>query len=222
MPLMVLAWPCKSLAQMGLLYVTNRAQRPKWVFCTPYTVRRISTNCIGFLGLIIVSCRAGCIGRTFGFNPVFSAPPMVVPFPGLVRNRCFQYNLAYYRISFQDSGWYAQFAITNCLTIFWVHHLLITEAFAEIGQEQANGDQSASNQDNKFKQLFRLREVHLLAFFILIYVGVEVTLGGEHISPVLSAVCKPNGSHRLDCDVYHSREGRWTIIWLHFLRLFRR
>ena len=37
---------------------------------------------------------------------------------------------------------------------------------------------TANHEDSKYRQIFRLREVHLLAFFILIYVGVEVTLGG--------------------------------------------
>lgn len=31
---------------------------------------------------------------------------------------------------------------------------------------------------NKYKQIFRLRAVHLMAFFIFTYVGVEVTIGG--------------------------------------------
>lgn len=31
---------------------------------------------------------------------------------------------------------------------------------------------------NKYTQIFRLRAVHLMAFFIFTYVGVEVTIGG--------------------------------------------
>ena len=34
---------------------------------------------------------------------------------------------------------------------------------------------------NKYKQIFTLKEVHFLALFALIYVGVEVTLGGKHL-----------------------------------------
>ncbi|KIP12094.1 hypothetical protein PHLGIDRAFT_113885 [Phlebiopsis gigantea 11061_1 CR5-6] len=37
---------------------------------------------------------------------------------------------------------------------------------------------AANHEDSKYRQIFRLREVHLLALFIFIYVGVEVTLGG--------------------------------------------
>ena len=34
---------------------------------------------------------------------------------------------------------------------------------------------------NKYKQIVTLREVHFLALFALIYVGVEVTLGGTYL-----------------------------------------
>lgn len=40
-------------------------------------------------------------------------------------------------------------------------------------EANANGDNS------KYKQMFKLRALHLMAFFILIYVGVEVTIGGK-------------------------------------------
>ena len=55
--------------------------------------------------------------------------------------------------------------------------LYVTEALAEIGQEPE--DHGSANEGSKYKQIFRLRELHLLAFFILIYVGIEVTLGGN-------------------------------------------
>lgn len=43
---------------------------------------------------------------------------------------------------------------------------------------------TANHEESKYRQIFRLREVHFLAIFILIYVGVEVTLGGEfHLVP---------------------------------------
>lgn len=32
--------------------------------------------------------------------------------------------------------------------------------------------------ENKFWQVMRLKSVHLFAFFSLVYVGVEVTIGG--------------------------------------------
>ena len=51
----------------------------------------------------------------------------------------------------------------------------VSECLAQIGQlteekESANG--------SKYKEMFKLKALHLLALFILVYVGVEVTIGG--------------------------------------------
>ena len=47
----------------------------------------------------------------------------------------------------------------------------------EIGQTPAH-DSAAGYGESKYKQMFKLRSLHLMAIFILVYVGVEVTLGG--------------------------------------------
>ena len=62
------------------------------------------------------------------------------------------------------------------------------EALAEIGQEpEVHPIEITSG--NKYKQMFRLKELHILAFFILIYVGVEVTIGGVYCQdPLLSTL----------------------------------
>ncbi|TFK91514.1 MFS general substrate transporter [Polyporus arcularius HHB13444] len=39
-------------------------------------------------------------------------------------------------------------------------------------------------QSNKYKQIFRIREVHILSLFALLYVGTEVTIGGWTVSYV--------------------------------------
>ena len=55
----------------------------------------------------------------------------------------------------------------------------LADCLAEIGQPPSHETSStADNGGNKYKQMFRLRSLHLLAFFALLYVGVEVTLGG--------------------------------------------
>lgn len=51
------------------------------------------------------------------------------------------------------------------------------ECLTEVGQKIIHTTE-ANHEDSKYRQIFALREVHLLAFFTLIYVGVEVTLGG--------------------------------------------
>lgn len=56
------------------------------------------------------------------------------------------------------------------------------ECMVRIGQPpQEKGVSTESN----FKQIFRLKNMHILAAFILIYVGVEVTIGGWIVSYVI-------------------------------------
>ena len=59
-------------------------------------------------------------------------------------------------------------------------YLRIIACLAEIGQMPVHEPEANANGDNsKYKQMFKLRALHLMAFFILIYVGVEVTIGGK-------------------------------------------
>ena len=37
----------------------------------------------------------------------------------------------------------------------------------------------SGSDEGKYKQIFRLRALHLLALFIFVYVGTEVTVGGS-------------------------------------------
>lgn len=55
------------------------------------------------------------------------------------------------------------------------HHSV--ECLAQIGQ--APGEKGPGNSEHgTMRQILGTRAVHLLAFFILVYVGVEVTMGG--------------------------------------------
>jgi len=59
------------------------------------------------------------------------------------------------------------------------HHLHICEeCLAQIGLPPA---EQVDTETSQFRQVFSLKAVHLLAFFILLAVGVEVTIGGAHI-----------------------------------------
>ena len=65
-------------------------------------------------------------------------------------------------------------------SLHWRRYILFHPlvCLAESGQAVIHTT-TANHEDNKYRQIFRLREVHLLAIFILLYVGVEVTLGGK-------------------------------------------
>ena len=54
----------------------------------------------------------------------------------------------------------------------------VLEALAEIGQNPPR-EETEESSGNKYSQMFKLKSLHLMAVFILIYIGVEVTLGGE-------------------------------------------
>lgn len=49
------------------------------------------------------------------------------------------------------------------------------ECLRLIGQETA---EKGADEHSSFNQILRIKAVHFLAFFILVYVGVEVTIGG--------------------------------------------
>jgi hypothetical protein len=52
----------------------------------------------------------------------------------------------------------------------------LTECLTQIGQ--AAGEPGTS-ENGKMRQILSLKAVHLLAIFILVYVGVEVTIAGQ-------------------------------------------
>jgi len=58
----------------------------------------------------------------------------------------------------------------------------VQECLHLIGQETA---EKGEDEHSSFNQILRIKTVHYLAFFILVYVGVEVTIGGMflHRSP---------------------------------------
>lgn len=57
----------------------------------------------------------------------------------------------------------------------WMRGVNGTECMAEEGQPPGEVGESVQS---KYSQIMRLKAVHALAIFSLIYVGVEVTLGG--------------------------------------------
>lgn len=77
----------------------------------------------------------------------------------------------------------------------------LLECLVEIGQPI--GDQGMDDK-SKFRQILSHKTVQLLAFFILVYVGVEVTIGGK---PGLALFFITSSlyllSFRVDCYIYY-------------------
>ncbi|OBZ67290.1 Bypass of stop codon protein 6 [Grifola frondosa] len=114
------------------------------------------------------------------------------------------------------------------------------DCLAEIGQAPPAERTESAEEGGKYKQIFRLRALHLVAFFILIYVGVEVTIGGWIVTYVVDlrgggpsagyissgffgadtwsrgAVMGQSEDWRTSCDfrLRHSRSRLELVVWL--------
>ncbi|KAG7448657.1 MFS general substrate transporter [Guyanagaster necrorhizus] len=74
-------------------------------------------------------------------------------------------------------------ALTNTILLWAVFRLKSQdECLAEIGHPPG---EKGNNEHSSFRQILTLKTVHLLAFFILVYVGVEVTIGGWIVTYVI-------------------------------------
>ncbi|KAI0676404.1 MFS general substrate transporter [Trametes maxima] len=60
------------------------------------------------------------------------------------------------------------------------------QCLQEVGQLPPEKTTETEAGVNKYKQTFRLRAVHLMAFFIFTYVGVEVTIGGWIVTYIIN------------------------------------
>jgi len=74
------------------------------------------------------------------------------------------------------------------------------DVLLEIGQEHI--PETAAQEGNKYRQIIRIKAVHFMTIFAVIYIGVEVTLGGMFIFPVNSFLYMILG--RLDRNFHHS------------------
>jgi fucose permease len=61
----------------------------------------------------------------------------------------------------------------------------LTVCLRQAGEMLSDRVASEELHDNKFGQLMRNKTVHLLALFLVVYIGVEVTIGGIICSPML-------------------------------------
>ena len=74
------------------------------------------------------------------------------------------------------------------MVCLWAHHdsernfinyFYITVCLQRAGEILPDKTSIEENNDDKFGQLMRNKTVHLLAFFLMVYIGVEVTIGGK-------------------------------------------
>lgn len=97
------------------------------------------------------------------------------------------------------------------------HHLATLECLEEIGQEAG---EKGTSERSAFRQILSIKVVHMLAFFILVHVGVEVTIGGlSKASRVLRFYV--DRELRLDRYLYHPGSRWWAVCRIHLFWILR-
>ncbi|KAK0454062.1 MFS general substrate transporter [Desarmillaria tabescens] len=104
-------------------------------------------------------------------------------------------------------------ALTNTIFLWAVFRLKSQDdCLAEIGHPpREKGD----NEHSPFRQILTLKTVHLLAFFILVYVGVEVTIGGWSVTYVIKMRNGGKASGYISSGFFGGLTlGRVALLWV--------
>ncbi|TFY51343.1 hypothetical protein EVJ58_g10619 [Rhodofomes roseus] len=87
------------------------------------------------------------------------------------------------------------------------------ECLAEIGQQPP--ETTSGSNEGKYRQIFRLRALHLLALFIFIYVGIEVTVGGWIVTYVIDVRAGGPSSGYISSGFFGGLTlGRVALLWV--------
>lgn len=108
---------------------------------------------------------------------------MVISLPYIARCCDAEHRSSRLHLQVQDPGWQVPFvSSTEGRHTSRLRRGL--ECLAQIGQAI---EEKETVRGSKYKQMFELKALHLLAFFSLVYVGVEVTISGKpsHLSRFL-------------------------------------
>ncbi|CAK5262018.1 unnamed protein product [Mycena citricolor] len=156
--------------------------------------------------------------RVWGWRAGVSAsgdavrPPsaLVVPLSLLARHCGHQHHLARLRLPVQVSRRCAHCSIAAPPTSLTIH--LRKECLASVGE--AAGE-SGTSEHSTFRQIMTMKTVHLIAAFILIYVGVEVTIGGWIVTYIIEVRGGGRSSGYVSAGFFGGLMlGRIGLLWL--------
>ncbi|KAH9973883.1 major facilitator superfamily domain-containing protein [Lactifluus volemus] len=86
------------------------------------------------------------------------------------------------------------------------------ECLAQIGQV---AEEKEGNSNSKYKEMFRLKALHLLSFFILVYVGVEVTIGGWIVTYIIHVRHGGSSAGYISAGFFGGlTAGRVALLWV--------
>lgn len=111
----------------------------------------------------------------------FHCTTLDVPFRNISRTCCFEHRIPRRRFPKKDAGWsvfmYAPTVSRARGNLSSTYHLH-ADVMVEEGEELPEAQAGASG-ESKYSQIFKCKAVHYMALFSIIYIGVEVTMGGE-------------------------------------------
>jgi fucose permease len=96
----------------------------------------------------------------------------------------FEYGHSCRSFQISTAGWYV-FVFPTLQKYDTDRPLILTECLRQAGEIISNKLASEEVQEDKFSQLMRNKTVHLLSLFLMVYIGVEVTIGGVILLPTL-------------------------------------
>ena len=132
----------------------------------------------------VTSRRRGAVVSARG-NTVCSTSTLVFSLSDVIGNRVDKHCPFDCSLSLEEPGW-SVFPMTSSFSLL----TLRKECLTQIGQPAG---EHSENENSHFRQIFALKDVHLLAVFILVYVGVEVTLGGMSVVASVHSVPDSRG-----------------------------
>ncbi|KAJ7634865.1 MFS general substrate transporter [Roridomyces roridus] len=104
-------------------------------------------------------------------------------------------------------------ALSNAVLLFTVFRLKTQdECLAQVGE--AAGE-TGTSEHSTFRQILTTKTVHLLAFFILVYVGVEVTIGGWIVTYIIDVRGGGPSAGYVSAGFFGGlMTGRVALLWL--------
>ena len=98
----------------------------------------------------------------------------------------------------------------------------ITACLRRAGEILPDKTANEESNDDKFGQLMRNKTVHLLALFLMVYIGVEVTIGGMILVNYMIVHMSDYDYYiRMDCNIHDDHSWRWAFVRLCFYWIFR-
>lgn len=148
--------------------------------------------------------KLGMLHATYGLG-AFTAPFVATYFSGR-RRWSFHYLVS------------ASMAVLNTLSLVLVFRFKhLDELLMESGQAPSESNSSAPR-ENTFRQLFGLRSVHVFTIFALIYIGIEVTVGGWIVTFIIRERGGGHASGYISSGFFGGLMlGRVGLMWLNKL-----